>query len=149
MNVPLRDILFFDELYQQITNIHGAMLWLGDWRDDALSLWRNLREVYDGTRTRTIAWVDERDDSLVDYLEENPSIIIALAYLNTESFEATQDYLKLIQPHLTVGSIVAFDKLGRPDCPGPTLALKEVWGINAFAIQRSFYSRDSGYIVIT
>jgi len=149
MNVPLRDILFFDELYQQIINVHGSMLWLGDRRDGVLSLWHDLREIYESAKTRTIAWADEGDNSLVDYLEENPATIIALAYLNTELFEVTRDLLKLIQPCLTVGSIVAFDKLNRPDCPGSTMALKEVWGLNAFAIQRSFYSRGNGYIIIT
>lgn len=147
--MELGNTLFFDELYRQIINIHGALTWIGAECNDVLSLWHQLRALYESDDNRMILGPIPDGNDLSSVLDELPGIVVALACLNTESLEETRDCLKFIQPHLTVGSIVVFNKLNRPDCPGPTLALKEVWGLNMFAIQKSFYSPSYSYIVIT
>lgn len=92
-----------------------------------------------------------KGDSVVKlkrYLNENPHLIIALAYFDFDIYEPTKECLELIRSHLTKGSVIVFDELNRQDFPGETIALKEVMGVDAYKICRSPYSRVNSYIVI-
>lgn len=71
-----------------------------------------------------------------EYLERNPHTIVALAYFDFDIYEPTRDCLKALRPHLTKGSILAFDELNCPDFPGETTAVREVLGLDTYAIRR-------------
>jgi hypothetical protein len=43
----------------------------------------------------------------------------------------------VIKEHLTKGSVLGFDELNCHDFPGETLAMKEVLGLDRYAIKRS------------
>ncbi|GAA3629385.1 class I SAM-dependent methyltransferase [Streptomyces chitinivorans] len=64
------------------------------------------------------------------YLEENPETVIALAYFDLDLYQPTKELLTAIRPHLTKGSILAFDELAHPKWPGETTALREVFGLD-------------------
>lgn len=70
------------------------------------------------------------------YLETHPETIIALAYFDFDLYTPTRDCLKAILPHLTKGSVLAFDELNMPEFPGETVAVKEVLGLSRYAIRR-------------
>lgn len=82
------------------------------------------------------------------YLERNPETIVALAYFDLDLYEPTKACLEAIKDRLTKGSVVAFDELNYHTWPGETLAVKEVFGLNKYAIRRTPYNPEPSYIVI-
>jgi hypothetical protein len=70
------------------------------------------------------------------YLADNPETIIALAYFDLDLYEPCRDVLAAIVPHLTKGSIVAFDELAHPKWPGETQALREVLGLDRATLRQ-------------
>jgi len=82
------------------------------------------------------------------YFIEHPETIIAMAYFDFDLYKPTRVCLEAIQPHLTKGSVIAFDELNMPEFPGETRAFKEVLGLSKFAIRRMPFSPLTSYIVI-
>ena len=74
--------------------------------------------------------------TLSDYLKSHPETIISLAIFDFDIYEPTQACLKEIIPHVTKGSILVFDQLNCSEWPGETKALKEIFGLERFAIKR-------------
>lgn len=87
-------------------------------------------------------------ETLPAYLEAHPETIVALAYFDFDLFAPTRSCLEAIAPHLTKGSVLAFDELNTPEFPGETLALKEVFGLSRYAIRRDPSSPLTSYLVI-
>lgn len=86
--------------------------------------------------------------SLPAYLKTHPETVIALAYFDFDIYAPTKACLEAILPHLTKGSVLAFDELNCPEFPGETLALKEVLGLSKYAIRRDPNSPLTSYMVI-
>ncbi|ACD52281.1 crotonobetainyl-CoA:carnitine CoA-transferase [Clostridium botulinum] len=95
-------------------------------------------ELVKGDATKTIH----------EYLKNNPETIIALAYFDFDIYKPTKECLEAIKGHLTKGSVIGFDELNYHNFPGETLALKEVFGLDKYKIQRSILSPLQSYIVI-
>jgi hypothetical protein len=83
---------------------------------------------------------------VVRYLERHPETIVALAYFDLDLYEPTKKCLLAIKGHLTKGAIIGFDELNYHECPGETLALKEVFGLDRFRIIRSPLSPHSSWV---
>lgn len=86
--------------------------------------------------------------TLPEYLQRHPETIVALAYFDFDLYEPTKACLERILPHVTRGSVLAFDELNCPEFPGETIALREVLGLSAHAIRRDPSSPLTSYIVI-
>ena len=82
------------------------------------------------------------------YLAEHPETIVALAYFDFDLYEPTKKCLEAIRPHLVKGSVVAFDELNDADAPGETVALREVFGLNAIRLQRTPRTARTSYFVV-
>ena len=82
------------------------------------------------------------------YLERNPETIVALAYFDFDLYEPTKVCLEALKDRLTKGSVLAFDELNYHTWPGETLALKEVLGLDKYAISRTPHNPEPSYIVI-
>lgn len=82
------------------------------------------------------------------YLKKHPETIIALAYFDFDIYKPTRECLKAIKSHLTKGSLVGFDELNYEKFPGETLAFKEVFELDQYAIKRMPFSPLQSYIVI-
>lgn len=95
-------------------------------------------ELVRGDATRTI----------VEYLDRNPETIVAMAYFDLDLYEPTKKCLSAIKDRLTRGSVVGFDELNDPACPGETLAVKEVFGLGKLAVRRFPQSARTSYAVI-
>ncbi len=87
--------------------------------------------------------------TLKEYLDNNPETIIALVYFDLDIYEPTKKCHELIRPFLTKGSVLGFDQLLFKDYPGETLALKEIYGLDKYKIQRTPLNLFNSYIVIT
>jgi hypothetical protein len=86
--------------------------------------------------------------TLAKYLEKHPETIVALAYFDVDLYEPTRKCLELLRGHLTRGSVIGFDELNFPAFPGETVALREVIGLDKYAIRRSPLSPTASYIVM-
>jgi hypothetical protein len=75
-------------------------------------------------------------ETLREYLERNPHTIVSLAYFDFDIYEPTRACLELLRDHVTKGTVLAFDELNCADFPGETLAVKEVFGLDRYAIRR-------------
>jgi len=83
-----------------------------------------------------------------EYLKRHPETIVALAYFDFDLYEPTKACLEAILPHLTKGSVLAFDELNCREFPGETLALREVIGLAEYAIRRDPSNPLASYLVI-
>jgi hypothetical protein len=81
-------------------------------------------------------------------LQTHPETIVALAYFDPDIYEPTRKCLELLKNHVTRGSVLVFDELNLHEFPGETLALKDVFGLDRFRIQRSPYGSMQSYLVI-
>lgn len=82
------------------------------------------------------------------YLDKNPQTIIALAYFDLDIYQPTRECLEAIKGHLTRGSVLGFDELNESVAPGETVALREVLGLDRFAIRRFPPCARTSYLVI-
>jgi hypothetical protein len=86
--------------------------------------------------------------TLPKFLNEHPETVIALAYFDFDLYKPTKVCLEAILPHITKGSILAFDELNCPEFPGETLAVREVLGLSRYAIRRDPSNPLMSYILI-
>jgi hypothetical protein len=86
---------------------------------------------------------------LKEYLSVHPETIVSLAHFDFDLYEPTKQCLELLRPHLTKGSVLAFDELVSFTCPGETVALREVFGLDNIRLRRSpMYSGHGSYFVV-
>lgn len=83
-----------------------------------------------------------------EFIEQNPSVVIAMAYFDMALYEPTKNCLKSILPRLIKGSVLVFDELFHPDYPGETQAVFEVLEAKNHTIRRSRFLPDRSYVVI-
>jgi hypothetical protein len=86
--------------------------------------------------------------SIREYLDRHPETVIALAYFDMDIYEPTVQCLRAIQERLTRGSILGFDEVNEPACPGETLALNDVLGLRNVALRRFQYNSRASYLTI-
>jgi hypothetical protein len=86
--------------------------------------------------------------TLPQYLLDHPETIVALAYFDFDLYKPTRDCLEAILPHLTKGSVLAFDELNTPEFPGETIAVREVLDLSRYAIRRDPSNPLTSYLVI-
>lgn len=79
-------------------------------------------------------------EQLAAYLDERPQTIVAMAYFDMDIYEPTKRCLELLLPHITKGSVIAFDELNSPEFPGETIAVREVLGLDRVRLQRTGHS---------
>ena len=86
--------------------------------------------------------------TLPKYLDDNPQTVIALAYFDMDIYGPTKFALEAIRPHLTRGSVLGFDELNDVTTPGETVALREVFQLDRYRIQRLPHYGRSSYLTI-
>ena len=74
--------------------------------------------------------------------------VLALVYFDFDRYQPTKECLLKIKDRLTKGSVIGFDEINHPHFPGETLAVKEVLGLDTYAIKRFPFSPTTSYIVI-
>ena len=75
-------------------------------------------------------------DTIPQYLELNPHLLISLLYLDFDLYEPTKVALEHLLPRVVRGGVVAFDELNSPHFPGETLAFIEAAGITSGPLSR-------------
>jgi hypothetical protein len=87
------------------------------------------------------------EETLVEYLEENPQTMIALAYFDLDLYSPTKTCLELIEDRIPRGGVVGFDELNTERFPGETEAVREVFGLDKFKIKRRTYDSVPSYMI--
>ena len=90
----------------------------------------------------------DASQKIVEYLDEHPETIIAMAYFDMDLYQPTKDCLEAILPHMPKGAVLAMDELNYFGFPGETVALHEVLGINNCEIRYSSLYPSCSYIVL-
>ncbi len=202
----LSEILFMNQLYEKIINVHGVVMELGVRWGRNLALLESLRGIYEpyNHNRKIIGFdtfegfpsIDRKDGSdniiavgsysvtkdyytyldkilayhetespishikkyeiikgnavetLKRYLEMNPATIIAMAYFDFDIYEPTKSCLELIRNHITKGTVIGFDELNDVHYPGETIAMKEILGLDKYAIRHSLYSPSQSYLIV-
>lgn len=68
-------------------------------------------------------------ETIPQYLEQNPHLLISLLYLDFDLYEPTKAALEHFLPRVVRGGVVAFDELNSPHFPGETMAFIEAAGL--------------------
>lgn len=82
------------------------------------------------------------------YLEANPQTIIAFAYFDFDLYGPTKACLEAIKPYVTKGTVLGFDEANDAATPGETVAIREVLGLDRYAVKRFPFSARTSYLVI-
>jgi hypothetical protein len=88
-------------------------------------------------------------ETLAVYLERNPQTVIALAYFDFDLYAPTKACLNAILPYLTKGTIIGFDEVNDATTPGETVAVREVLGLDRYAMKRYPWNARASYVVIS
>lgn len=88
------------------------------------------------------------EETLPGYLEENPQIFVALAYVDLQTYEGTRAALAAIKPRLLPGSVLAMDELTAKDYQGEAIAFREVFGQTGYRVERSRFLPDRAIVTI-
>lgn len=87
-------------------------------------------------------------ETLPNYLEENPQLVVSLLHLDLDLYEPTKLALELLVPRMPRGGVILFDELGMRQFPGETLATLETLGLGSLAIRRFPYGTCMSYAVL-
>lgn len=86
-------------------------------------------------------------ETLPEYLEKNPSLVVGMLYLDMDLYKPTGDTLRLLYDRIPKGGIIAFDELNHSDYPGETIAVMEELGIGSLRLQRLPFSSMLSYAI--
>ncbi|HEY3417847.1 MAG TPA: TylF/MycF/NovP-related O-methyltransferase [Armatimonadota bacterium] len=124
-----------------------------DVEEDAEGDLRRAIELYDMNRLMGhIGKVElvrgDACQTIPQYLEENPHLIVSLLHLDADLYAPTKATLEALVPRMPKGAIIAFDELNMRLFPGETLATLEVLGIRNLRLQRFPFATSLSYAVI-
>ncbi|MBX7148441.1 TylF/MycF family methyltransferase [bacterium] len=88
------------------------------------------------------------NQTLPQYIKENPHTVISLAYFDMDIYEPTKKALETILPRIPKGGIVAFDEVNNASWPGETLALLETVGLKNVRLQKFVFEPCRSYFVV-
>lgn len=88
------------------------------------------------------------NETLPAFLATNPQTVIALAYFDLDLYGPTKACLKAIKPYITKGTIIGFDEVNDATTPGETVAVREVLGLDRFAMKRYPWNARTSYLVV-
>jgi hypothetical protein len=92
---------------------------------------------------RTLVVRGDVRDQLPRYLDDNPHTVVVMAYFDLDLYEPTRDTLNAIRPHLTKGSVLAFDELAQAQWPGETAAVRDAFRLDLAALRFALPGRTT------
>jgi hypothetical protein len=87
-------------------------------------------------------------ETLPQYLEGNPHLVVSLLYLDFDIFEPTVIALRYLKPRIPKGGIIAFDELNHEVWPGETIAVMQEIGIPNLKVERFPFGSTMSYAVM-
>jgi hypothetical protein len=85
--------------------------------------------------------------TIPQYVQEHPHLLISLLYLDFDIYEPTKVALDHLYPRVVKGGVVAFDELNCPGYPGETVALLEALDVGRVMIRRFEFDPYISYFI--
>ncbi len=82
------------------------------------------------------------------YLDDNPSLVIAMLYMDLDLYGPTLEVLKQAVGRIPKGGMIVFDELNHSDYPGETIAAMEAMGIHNLRLRRLDISSMMSYAMM-
>ena len=92
--------------------------------------------------------VGDINETLPEYLLENPHTIVSLMYLDLDLYKPTKTALDQILPRMPKGAVIAFDEVNHAPWPGETSALLDVVSLNSLRLRRIPFDALRSYAVL-
>lgn len=92
--------------------------------------------------------VGDATQTIPEYVQNNPHLVIAMLYLDFDLFEPTRVAIETFLPRMPKGAVIAFDELDQAAWPGETLAVLETVGLRNIRIRRFPYTPQLSYAVL-
>ena len=86
--------------------------------------------------------------TIPEYVQNNPHLIVAMLYLDFDLYEPTKVALEYLAPLVPKGGIIVFDEINVAHWAGETRALKEYFDLSNIRIQRMSFEPYASYIVV-
>jgi hypothetical protein len=78
----------------------------------------------------------DASETIPQYVEENPQLVVSLLYLDFDVYAPTRVALETLLPRMPRGGVVAFDELNLKDWPGETVATIEAANLDRLRLER-------------
>lgn len=86
--------------------------------------------------------------TIPDYVQQNPHLVVALLYLDFDLYEPTKVALEHFLPRMPKGAVLAFDELCQAQWPGETQAVLETVGLRNLRIRRFPFTPQISFAVL-
>lgn len=87
--------------------------------------------------------------TIPQYIENNPQLIVSLLYLDFDVYAPTKVALEYFVPRMPKGAIIAFDELNLKDWPGETVAVLEKLSLRDLRIERFPFGSTISFAELT
>jgi hypothetical protein len=87
-------------------------------------------------------------ETIPQYLDENPHLIISLLYLDFDLYRPTLLALEKLFPLMPKGAVIAFDQLNQKKWHGETLAMKEFFNTNQLELKVFDFEPHISYAIV-
>jgi len=109
-------------------------------------------ELYDLNRPlghipRVEVVVGNAIQTIPEYLDKNPHIVVSMLYLDFDLYEPTKVAIETFLPRMPKGAILVFDELDQAQWPGETLAVMDTLGLSNLRIRRFPFTPQLSYAV--
>ena len=89
----------------------------------------------------------DAEQTIPDYLESHPHLLISLLYLDFDIYKPTKVALEHLFKRVVKGGVIAFDELNCPEFPGETIALLETLGLDQVELKRFPFDPYISYFI--
>jgi Macrocin-O-methyltransferase (TylF) len=87
-------------------------------------------------------------ETMPQYVQDNPHLIVSLLYLDFDIYEPTKKAIETFLPRMPKGAVIAFDELNHKAWPGETLAVLETVGLRNLRLKRFPWQPQLSYAVL-
>ena len=92
--------------------------------------------------------VGDARQTIPEYVQNNPHLVVAMLYLDFDLHEPTKVAIETFLPRMPKGAVLAFDELGQAPWPGETLAVLETVGLRNLRIQRFPFATALSFAIL-
>jgi len=92
--------------------------------------------------------VGDAMQTIPEYVQNNPHLVVAMLYLDFDLYEPTKVAIETFLPRMPKGAVLAFDELAQASWPGETLAVLETVGLRNLRIQRFPFTSALSFAVL-
>lgn len=92
--------------------------------------------------------VGDAVQTIPQYVQNNPHLVVALLYLDFDLYKPTKVALEHFLPRMPKGAVLAFDELCQEQWPGETQAVLEAVGLQHLRIRRFTFAPQISFAVL-